>query len=367
MNRRTLLQAAAAAMGVSCTRASGTTTMPPPQPLAPQLAPVHVDADRIIRTVVGLRPFRPSGFRVEAERVGERVLVHNYGHGGAGVTLSWGTAHLAVEQIRNMEATRAAVLGCGVVGLSTALLLQEHGWDVTIYAKDLPPNTTSNIAGAQWAPYTVVDPPGRTPQFTEALQRAARFAYRRYQDYVGEEYGVYWRSNYIAGDQPSGFSWELNQVRDLFPETRDLESSDHPFPTQYARHFKAMHIEPARYLRALMRDVLTRGGGITVRAFAGMDEVMTLDEPVIFNCTGLGAGPLVDDREIMPIKGQLTALLPQPEVDYILIAQGRYMMPRSDGIMLGGTHERGVSTMEPDWDAAERIVEGHRRFFGAMT
>src|SRR6266481_9555939 len=60
-------------------------------------APVKVSRDRIIREVVGLRPYRPEGFRVEAERIGEKLLVHYYGHGGAGITLSWGTASLAVD------------------------------------------------------------------------------------------------------------------------------------------------------------------------------------------------------------------------------------------------------------------------------
>ena len=57
-----------------------------------RLTPVKVSRDRLIRTVVGLRPFRSEGFVVEAEKLREKLLVHNYGHGGAGVTLSWGTA-----------------------------------------------------------------------------------------------------------------------------------------------------------------------------------------------------------------------------------------------------------------------------------
>jgi len=59
-------------------------------------APVKVARSRIIREVVGLRPYRPSGFVVDAQRFGSKLLVHNYGHGGGGVTLSWGTASLAV-------------------------------------------------------------------------------------------------------------------------------------------------------------------------------------------------------------------------------------------------------------------------------
>src|SRR2546423_5725999 len=105
-------------------------------------APVRVARDRIIREVVGLRPYRPEGFVVEAERVGEKLLVHNYGHGGAGITLSWGTASLAVDLLtepgavatgprphaarKGVQPRRFAVLGCGVSGLSTARLLQRR-------------------------------------------------------------------------------------------------------------------------------------------------------------------------------------------------------------------------------------------------
>src|SRR3954449_13126191 len=61
------------------------------------LAPVIADQSRVIRTMAGLRPYRRSGFVVRADQLGEKRLVHNYGHGGAGITLSWGTAKLAIE------------------------------------------------------------------------------------------------------------------------------------------------------------------------------------------------------------------------------------------------------------------------------
>ncbi len=58
------------------------------------LPPVHADESRIIRTLAGLRPYRASGFVVRAEPLGDKRLVHNYGHGGAGITLSWGSSRL---------------------------------------------------------------------------------------------------------------------------------------------------------------------------------------------------------------------------------------------------------------------------------
>src|SRR5881227_635229 len=83
-----------------------------------RLARVDVRPELEIRTVVGLRPFRPSGFVVRGEKIGDKVVVHNYGHGGGGMTLSWGTAYLAVEKAAETGQTDFAVLGCGGVGLA---------------------------------------------------------------------------------------------------------------------------------------------------------------------------------------------------------------------------------------------------------
>ena len=73
----------------------------------------------------GLAPVPAPAFPpVRTEKLDAKTLIHNYGHGGAGITLSWGTAHLAVELAAGIEARRVAVIGCGVVGLSTARLLR---------------------------------------------------------------------------------------------------------------------------------------------------------------------------------------------------------------------------------------------------
>jgi len=101
----------------------------------------------VIRSTVGLRPFRPAGFVVRAEKLDTKTVIHNYGHGGAGITLSWGTAQLAVDLAPRGSVRECAVIGCGVVGLATARLLQERGYSPTIYAREMPPLTTSNLAG----------------------------------------------------------------------------------------------------------------------------------------------------------------------------------------------------------------------------
>src|SRR5436189_4290384 len=105
--------------------------------------------------MAGLRPYRRQGFVVRAEQLGDKALVHNYGHGGGGITLSWGSSKLATELGLPGHSGPVAVVGAGVMGLSTARLVQEAGFPVTIYAAALPPDTTSNIAGGQFHPATV--------------------------------------------------------------------------------------------------------------------------------------------------------------------------------------------------------------------
>jgi glycine/D-amino acid oxidase-like deaminating enzyme len=338
-------------------------------PSAPYLPKVLVAPQREIRTTVCLRPFRASGFRVAAEKLGDKLCVHNYGHGGAGITLSWGTAQLAIEQLLEAQDTQIAVLGCGVVGLATARLLQQIGKQVTIYAKALPPETTSNSAGGFLMPVTVYDQERLTPEFRQQFVRAAKFSYTYFQQFAGEDYALHWFTTYILRDEPineADLFGANGPLREIFADAHDLQPHEHRFPAQYVRQFKAMLIEPHTYIRSLIRDFRFAGGRIFVREFSDIAQITAVPERVVVNCTGLGAGKLFSDSDVMPIKGQLTYLLPQPEVNYIVVADELYMFPRHDGIVLGGTHARGDWTLEPDQEAKARVLAGQAKLFSRL-
>jgi glycine/D-amino acid oxidase-like deaminating enzyme len=329
---------------------------------------VLVSPERVIRTVVGLRPFRASGFRVETEPLGDKLVVHNYGHGGCGVTLSWGTASLATDLVVESGIRGSvAVIGCGAVGLASARLLQTLGYDVTIHARDLPPDTTSNVAGALWIPYLLVDEARRTTAFDAQFERAARFSHRYFQGLVGDAYGVSWIRQFFLSRAPVPDSWDLVMLRDLFSESRLLGPAEHPFAAPHVVLDRMMFIDPAVYLDRLLHDFQVAGGRVRIQSFASPADVAALPEPIVVNCTGLGARDLFGDTELMPIKGQLTVLPPQPEVDYAWINdEDLYMFPRRDGILLGGTHEIGVGSLQPDLAAERRILEGHRAVADTM-
>ncbi len=348
-----------------------------------RFARVKVSRDRVIREVVGLRPYRDEGFVVRAERVGEKLLIHNYGHGGAGITLSWGTASLAVDLLRGFPARtspsqrnsrvsqrRFAVLGCGVNGLSTALLLQRSFQDgpgtVTIYARDLPPNTTSNIAGGFWSPTSAYDAQSASAKFLEQFRSACRISNRAFQLLAGTDYGVRWIDTFELYRSDASLARELPGGNDLYPELKVHKDAEHYFGHPYARQYSTMLIEPSIYLSALLRDFYTAGGKLVVKEFRSREEVLRLPEPVIFNCTGLGARELFGDQKLGPVRGQLEVLLSQPEVDYCYLGGGAYMFPRRDGIILGGTFDHDDWSTAPNPEQATEILEGHAEIMKAL-
>lgn len=341
------------------------------------LAPVEVSWERVLRTTVGLRPHRPSGFVLRADKLDEKLLIHNYGHGGAGLSLAWGCAQLVAEAALATSERRAAVIGCGAVGLAAARQLQRVGFDVVIYAAAVPPDTTSNMALAAFTPTSgLVALDRRTPEWEAQFRRAAQIAYEQLQLLVGDDYGISWLYNYTLTEDPRAAGGRDLVWSDWRTERVVLEPGEHPFPSRYAVRTPSLRIEPSIYLRSLVRDVLLFGGRIVIRKFETPRDLAALPEPVVVNCTGLGSRALFGDEELIPHKGQLTALVPQPEVDYMTTGGGRrienlpggglHMMPRRDGIILGGTREVGVWSLEPNEEERRRVVEGHRQLFAAM-
>src|SRR6185436_19073004 len=175
-----------------------------------------------------------------ADKLDDKVLIHNYGHGGAGMSLAWGTGSMAADFALQQSERRAAVIGCGSPGLTAARQLQRRGFTVTIYAMLVPPDTTSNMSLAGYTPVSgLVSNDKRTPAWDAQFRQAAEISYRQLQLLVGAGYGVYWQDFYGATDNPDGQQGggRGNEVGDLIPEylrgemgREVLGPGEHPFP-----------------------------------------------------------------------------------------------------------------------------------------
>ena len=337
----------------------------------PWVAP-HISMDAVIRVIVGHRPYRPNGFRVEREQFDDKVVIHNYGHGGGGLSLGWGSSALAVREAADLVPGEVAVVGSGIMGLCTARLLQDAGWSVTIYTRDVYRHTTSNVAAGEWGPFSTHDDREVDAAFLARLDWAARVSHHAYTNLTGTKYGIRWMETYDLYDVPPGEPAH-GSFDDLFTYKGDLVPGEHPFGNRYARRMVTMQIDPGTLLRQLTADFQLAGGKFVMRNFTDKAEVLALRENVVFNCTGLGAAALFDDQDLVPAKGQLVYLPPDPGVDYMTFGGGDsgengflHMFPRRDVIVLGGIFKLGDSSRNVEARETERIVQEHRELFNSF-
>ncbi|MDO6567584.1 FAD-dependent oxidoreductase [Alteromonas sp. 1_MG-2023] len=331
----------------------------------PMVAP-KISANNIVTEIVGHRPYRPEGFVVNSEVFGNKTLVHNYGHGGGGISLSWGSSALAVNEVANSEIKEAAIIGSGVMGLTTARLLQEAGWKVTLYTKAMPRFTTSQVAGGEWGPYSVHDPLLSSLAFKSQLQQAAKIAHGTFAKMVGSDYGIQWKELYTAVNTKPD---DEGPFRQFYPYTQVLGPNEHPFPTNYCISSLTMLIETTTFLRRLVSDIKLFGGEFVIREFHDQDDIHSLSQSVLFNCTGLGSRALFNDEGILPAKGQLVLLPPDPAVDYLTVGGGTgslYMFSRNDYMILGGTFKPGDWSTEPEPIETARILSESQAFFSLI-
>ena len=343
-----------------------------------QLPPLRADIDRVTAITVCTRPFRPEGPRLDAERLGNRTIVHNYGHGGSGWSLSWGSSAIATDKALATGEREIAVLGCGALGLTSGLLLQRAGARVTIYAKDLPPNVRSSLATGVWSPDSrICLEQHATPPFKQLWESMARRSWQTYQTLLGlpgepvEYFDEYYVSDEGASTsdrdsatdgRPAFAKLERELLEDLAPRPKDFPPRSHPFGARTVRGTSRMMFNISAYARMLVSDFLAGGGKIEVVEFHSPADLHALRQKTIINATGYGARALFGDESVVPVRGQLTRMIPQPDIHYGLVYRNVSFVPRRDGLVFQAMGENdyygfGDDTTVADRAEAERAVK----------
>jgi D-amino-acid oxidase len=241
------------------------------------------------------------------------------------------------------------VLGCGVMGLSCGIRMLEAGHSVKIWARELPPNTTSNVAAAVWFPYKAY------PQ--DLVNHWGLVAFNEFVELAKDpETGVVMLAGKeIFEEQVGDPEW-----RTQLPNYRRASGDDLPEGYVDGYVYDVPVIETPRYMFYLLDRFKRLGGTVEERELQSIDEALA-ESSVVVNCTGLGSRELLGDKELYPIRGQIVRVI-GPKLDaFYLDDYGHrglaYIIPRQDGIILGGTSDEGAEEKLIDPATAEAIIE----------
>ncbi len=247
-----------------------------------------------------------------------------------------------------MAVMEVTVVGAGVIGLSTALALEERGHRVRIVTAHTGDATTSAVAGAVWFPYRA-GPPGKVAAWATRT--------RTWLEQVAAtvpEAGVDVLTGYEITRDDTYPWWAAGpEVEAGGPAPTGVAVARAPAPVTgapMAWTFRAPRAQPALFLPYLASRLRAQIETRTVRQLA--------DEPgdVVINCTGLASRELARDDQISPLFGQIAVAEVGGADLRVTITDDRdpdaifYIIPRRGELVLGGCSRPYPPGAQPELD-----------------
>jgi D-amino-acid oxidase len=352
------------------------------------LTPPKLEKETIATEVRCVRPMREGTFNISSEDLGEKFVVHCYGHGGCGWTTFMGSVERAIElfQMRypSPETTPPIrVIGTGCMGLCSAIELTRKGYSVTGITTDELYNIPSWNAAGYFALVSVKI----SPEEEETVNRINLSTFHSYQKMEKGEHpylssnAVRWLPVYCSQDTHAGVE-ELEEQGLIPPrEIVDLDFGNGVIRHDFVK-FMTYFFDVTTLMRELHAEVARLGIPIEMGKVETFDDV---SENLVFNCTGLGGGDLAKDFKMIPVRGHLFMLnegAGQAHMDYMIyskvLQEGKeeyvYLFPRTQYItpenpagircygVLGGTFIPGAEKLSSA-DLAELDAKEFQRLF----
>ncbi|MER6528702.1 FAD-dependent oxidoreductase [Streptomyces sp. NPDC001508] len=233
------------------------------------------------------------------------------------------------------------VVGGGVIGLTTAVVLAEAGRRVRVWTREPVGRTTSAVAGALWWPYRI-EPEALVGDWALTSLVVYEELARR-----PERTGVRMVEGVHLGVRPD----ELGPWAGRVPGLRARDGGD-------GLRARLPLIDMPAHLEWL-RERLTAAGGLVEERT--VSDLAAVPAAVVVNCTGLGARSLVPDPAVRPVRGQLVVVRNPGITTWLASVENAagataYVLPQPGGLVLGGTAQEDAWSLEPDPRTAEEIV-----------
>lgn len=261
-----------------------------------------------------------------------------------------------------MQKVPVAVLGAGAVGLTTAVAAQEAGFSVTVYTDKAYESTTSAKAAASFKPVEVA--------YNDLAHKMLIASWEGYSrlltDFPSDDHGVrmhtHWEASSVERAPPP--------YRDIVGSFRQVRYPDVPGGYRYGWTYRTFFIDMSVYLDWLAARFVGQGGSLVYldAPFPNLSRAASaLSSPIVYNCTGAGAGALCSDERMKPIKGQVLITDPVPSMDWSISADGFYVYPRRNDTVLGGTIQMDDDSDTVDEETEWRLIEGNRRILPRLN
>jgi D-amino-acid oxidase len=243
----------------------------------------------------------------------------------------------------------AAVVGAGVIGLTTAVQLAEAGWSVQVLARDLPAQTTSAAAGAMWGPY-LVEPRDRVHAW--AVHSLCVFTALAQTPGTGVRL--------VPGIEASRKITEPPEFLAMLDDVHVCNPGQLPPGFIIGWRYTVPLIDMDLYLPYLQDRLTAAGGTIRRHSITDLGDAAR-DASVVVNATGLGAGDLAADASLTPIRGQLVVMDNPGITEFFTEDTGwspdlLHIYPHDDRLVLGGVAQDGNWDLQPSQETADAII-----------
>ncbi|MDR3550479.1 MAG: FAD-dependent oxidoreductase [Candidatus Babeliales bacterium] len=347
-----------------------------------KLTPPLISAEHIKEKITCIRAHRERIFYVSTQLHNNKLICHNYGHGGAGWTFLFGSVTESIRQFEaqlelheQFENKPITIIGAGCYGLLTAITLARKGYTVNIVAADTENIPSNKAAGFFFPRHRKCS----NPQEIEVFKTTGIESYQSYLSIINGTHsfiksGPKLLPGYFGLDIDPGFAPYIEHGLIDAPKRVTIDFGNGK--TYQAMEYKTLFINSSAIMQELYRNIQELGIIIEKKHITSFDEIA---QSIIFNCAGLGAKNLTHDKKIVPVQGHLIILKDQPDMhalQYMINmkvtmtnSDGKkrdeliYYAPKESGI-LGVTFIRGQDSLTANQHEFDRLLQRCHDYFG---